>query len=479
MTARLLWVGVAVFWLCDVNLAAPAPMNNNWPAFPLEMYNQAHNGHHLDHTSKHNRDHNSDVHNIYRNSPAQDYSFDTNPVYNFDQLSHYPESYHDTSPSIFQQEPGQYLDFGHYPTTYYHEANVGEHPHLTYGSEYIEPTFYPYLEDLRITNENADADGLSHMYPSNSSQNGGLLEDLVRHHTEGGESVSRQHLSNDADVHSGRVEHGQNAISGIDWIHGREMPYHGLNLIDHFQKGGIYRPRLHDKKGKGSDSESYFSLSPFQKNVLIHRLHLYTGFLRENIANRLRKTLKEDDLFKILSGDPTLISSAVMSLFSGTLEISHGQRWMEGMSMDDSITVVKKLLSVLDSQKDEEHLRNYFLRNLGRRRAQAIFSGNEADCKMIAMEMGLDKPNNRIVKRGSTLGISKTIEVWPWMSGLTDMSKSRIIQRMIDAGFCEKVECYHLLQRGSAHGEDYGRSLLQMPIDQLAQVVHDLRNTKA
>ncbi|UZJ50756.1 hypothetical protein CBS101457_000076 [Exobasidium rhododendri] len=150
------------------------------------------------------------------------------------------------------------------------------------------------------------------------------------------------------------------------------------------------------------------------------------------------------------------------------------QKWMEGMSMEESIVVVQKM--ALASGKDAEHVRNFFLRTQPQaRKAQEILKTESFDdLKRLVVELGLDTPSDKMVKYGKNYVVSKTIDIWPWMRGTNGEQRDRVIERMKRMTNLTAEECYALLRQPHASNE-LGRIMYESSDEKLKGIVKALR----
>jgi hypothetical protein len=202
-------------------------------------------------------------------------------------------------------------------------------------------------------------------------------------------------------------------------------------------------------------------------------LHLRTGLLKASLGKKLasKMTVKMRDI--ILSNDSEEIERVIDELFKEEAErFRHyeKQKWMINMDVNTSKIVVRKMAVV--SGWDDEHIRNFFLRTqVSPETAKMILEDTTSDvCKSVMVEMGLDCPFRRVLKRGDKRSDSKTIEVWPWMRGLTESQKSQAISKMMSATGLSKDVCYRLLRQPHAK-EDLGFNfLVSHPLEIKAEV---------
>ncbi|UZJ50811.1 hypothetical protein CBS101457_000131 [Exobasidium rhododendri] len=198
-------------------------------------------------------------------------------------------------------------------------------------------------------------------------------------------------------------------------------------------------------------SSFWYSYSDDLKEEIVHILHLYTGLLKESIIKKCREhmteALKDVILNKVTEG---VLSARDILYSQSTTRNGYfplEQKWMHGMSMEDSIRVVAKIADT--AKKDAEHIRNFFLRtNLSARTAREILNDEYGGsvCQRYVLEMGLDRPITKMIHKGHQLVLTKTIEVWPWMKKISEDQKKTVVDKVMKATGLTKEECYALMK---------------------------------
>ncbi|UZJ50816.1 hypothetical protein CBS101457_000136 [Exobasidium rhododendri] len=234
--------------------------------------------------------------------------------------------------------------------------------------------------------------------------------------------------------------------------------------------------RFDRRRNPNITNNSWFEFSRLIKAQLLDVLHLYTGFLKLSLVKRCRPIFTEELKDALLSDDERKIRWAVRTILppEKRQHLVLEQAWMKGMSMSDSIKVIKKIANA--AQKNPEHVRNYFLRTqLSAEKAHEILRATtKEELQWYVLQLGLDRPNNKAVKKGPHTVTSPTIETWPWMKGLSQRLKEKVIQRMMKAvkGLTE-LDCYQLLKQPHVI-EEYGRIFIVADEDQVKGMMRRL-----
>ncbi|UZJ50818.1 hypothetical protein CBS101457_000138 [Exobasidium rhododendri] len=215
------------------------------------------------------------------------------------------------------------------------------------------------------------------------------------------------------------------------------------------------------------------------KRKLLEVIHLHTGLLKESIAKKCRAYFSDELKDALLSADEERVMWAVRIIYPPydrhTMARVQEQTWANHMSLEDSIEVVRKMARYTD--KDPEILRNFFLRlPLTEEQAHDILHDTNGDvCKWYMMEMGLDRKNEKMIKKGTTMVITKTIEVWPWMQNLDIDRKKEVIRRVQEASRHNRstADCYKLLRQSQVEAET-ATQILQSDVREVRKIVQEL-----
>ncbi|UZJ50755.1 hypothetical protein CBS101457_000075 [Exobasidium rhododendri] len=348
-------------------------------------------------------------------------------------------------------QPSAYASTEYYPLQYHPQqvAQIDAGQSLPYASS----SFYANLEDMSLSDDHGVQDWLSE--PSHWDSHG----------------------TNNTATHQGTERTAtHNDVTYID------QPCSSDHHHDASQQGptkivGKYSRSVSRRRSTRNVDSPWASYSDHDKKKILHILHLYTGMQTEAIANRVRSKFTDEMKAAVLSGEEAKIEEVGNTVFPLMAKGFRQQMWMKNMSMDDSIRVVKKMAKA--SGKDPEYLRSFFrMSHLEERRAMEILhASSEKECKRLVMLLGLDRPNERKIKKGNSTVTSKTIEVWPWMKWLNDNERSEVIAKMRRLSGLGEKECYRLLQKSPAQVEKFGFTILDMSDGETVDLVRSLQES--
>ncbi|UZJ50814.1 hypothetical protein CBS101457_000134 [Exobasidium rhododendri] len=231
------------------------------------------------------------------------------------------------------------------------------------------------------------------------------------------------------------------------------------------------------------DGHSWHTYGVKERLAIVHMLHLHTGFLKESIAAKCRKHFTDTMRSALLSGDYSHIQW-VKNVMYPPEQSRHAakmlhQIWMDGMSMEDSIRVVKRMSMACGV--DEEHVRNFFLRiQMPASKGQkilAIINGNRAESHAViqryVVELGLDRPNNEMIKKGKYLVPSPTVRFWPWMRNISEEQKKIVIKKLMAFSGLTKEQCFVLLKQPQIE-EEMGRTIYTANNEEMMEITQRL-----
>ncbi|UZJ50821.1 hypothetical protein CBS101457_000141 [Exobasidium rhododendri] len=143
------------------------------------------------------------------------------------------------------------------------------------------------------------------------------------------------------------------------------------------------------------------------------------------------------------------------------------------MSLDQSIILVDRIAKA--SGKDAEHVRNFlFKMPLAPKKAQKILADDAGDvAQRYVREWGLDRPGRAISWIKKKEDVTKTIQVWPWMTLLDENTKKTAIKKLMAATGFDKADCFALL-RHARDQEGLGSRILDAGPEEMLSIVHDL-----
>ncbi|UZJ50817.1 hypothetical protein CBS101457_000137 [Exobasidium rhododendri] len=236
-------------------------------------------------------------------------------------------------------------------------------------------------------------------------------------------------------------------------------------------------------KAARQEANPWYSYDNETKTFLVDMIHLYTGLLKESLSKKVRRHFDNKLKDALMSGDETKILWAVERIISfdrkGYRNKKSYQPWMDNMTMPESIVVVNRMSYY--SEKDPEHMRNFFLYlPLSQAQARKILNDVTGEvCMKYVVEMGLDRRNDKMIRQGGVLKKSKTIEVWPWMRGLTDGQKKKVIHKVMKANSTnlDEMRCYTLLQQPQMD-EFVTKSILDGTESEVRNIVQQLEGRR-
>ncbi|UZJ50884.1 hypothetical protein CBS101457_000204 [Exobasidium rhododendri] len=207
-----------------------------------------------------------------------------------------------------------------------------------------------------------------------------------------------------------------------------------------------------------SDDRVYKTLDTDQRLIVIERIHRVRPFTRRAIRLHLARVLRSDRAEDLLSNEIPRVKAATEALYPINRQKRNSKRiaWMTNLNENQRLEVIQRLKEA--TGQSPSHLRDEMAlrEEIGPDSAYDILHSSPNQSHAIAARLGLLVPDST-----TTL---------PWQSGLTQLQRKALLQRMMLHGVNKEATCYNQLAMAKVT-EGYGLKMLTASDDDFQSVI--------